>query len=108
MLSVLSKVKLKNIKNYSYQYIWKLFSLFWHFDWSPFTVGQKIQTVIEARDGQNGGAAKMVDRWGDPDASKCVLSASIIDRESDPVSMFRAPFCFVGFYLLVKLIYLLI
>ncbi|KAL8488655.1 hypothetical protein ACS0TY_024814 [Phlomoides rotata] len=41
--------------------------------------------VIEARDGQNGGAAKMVDRWGDPDASKSVLTASIIDRESDPL-----------------------
>lgn len=44
-----------------------------------------FQTVIEARDGQNGSDAKIVDRWGDPDSSKCVLSASILDRESDPV-----------------------
>lgn len=27
----------------------------------------------------------MVERWGDPDSSKCVLAASILDRESDPV-----------------------
>ncbi|XP_011083920.1 WD repeat-containing protein 74 [Sesamum indicum] len=41
--------------------------------------------VIEASDGQNGGAAKMVERWGDPDSSKCVLAASMLDRESDPL-----------------------
>ncbi|XP_057786004.1 uncharacterized protein LOC131003514 isoform X2 [Salvia miltiorrhiza] len=41
--------------------------------------------VLEARGGQNGNAAKVVERWGDPDASKCVLSASILDRESDPL-----------------------
>ncbi|KAL0397246.1 UNVERIFIED_CONTAM: WD repeat-containing protein 74 [Sesamum calycinum] len=40
--------------------------------------------VIEASDGQNGGAAKMVERWGDPDSSKCVLAASMLDREFDP------------------------
>ncbi|GFP98313.1 WD repeat-containing protein 74 [Phtheirospermum japonicum] len=40
--------------------------------------------VIEAHDGQNGGSAKMVDRWGDPDSSRCVLAASMLDRESDP------------------------
>ncbi|KAL1553343.1 WD repeat-containing protein 74-like [Salvia divinorum] len=39
--------------------------------------------VLEARGGQNGDSAKVVERWGDPDASKCVLSASILDRESD-------------------------
>lgn len=27
----------------------------------------------------------MVERWGDPDATNCVLSASILDRESDPL-----------------------
>ncbi|KAL0425280.1 UNVERIFIED_CONTAM: WD repeat-containing protein 74 [Sesamum radiatum] len=41
--------------------------------------------VIEASDGQNGGAAKMVERWGDPDSSKCVLAASMLDREFDPL-----------------------
>ncbi|KAL7099275.1 hypothetical protein ACP275_09G073100 [Erythranthe tilingii] len=41
--------------------------------------------VIEAHDGQDGGAVKMVERWGDPDSSKCVLAASILDRESDPL-----------------------
>ncbi|XP_073136097.1 ribosome biogenesis protein NSA1 isoform X2 [Henckelia pumila] len=41
--------------------------------------------VIEARKNENGGAAKMVERWGDPDSSKCVLAASILDRESDPL-----------------------
>ncbi|XP_042031372.1 WD repeat-containing protein 74-like [Salvia splendens] len=41
--------------------------------------------VVEARGGQNGDAAKVVERWGEPDASKCVLSASILDRESHPL-----------------------
>ncbi|KAH6799226.1 Transducin/WD40 repeat-like superfamily protein [Perilla frutescens var. frutescens] len=41
--------------------------------------------VLEVRGGQDGGAAKVVERWGDPDASKCVISASILDRESDPL-----------------------
>ncbi|KAG6410195.1 hypothetical protein SASPL_128247 [Salvia splendens] len=41
--------------------------------------------LLEARGGQNGDSAKVVERWGDPDASKCVLSASILDRESDPL-----------------------
>ncbi|XWS60298.1 hypothetical protein CRYUN_Cryun07bG0024300 [Craigia yunnanensis] len=40
--------------------------------------------VIEAR-GKEGGVAKVVDRWGDPDASKCVLAASIDDRKTDPL-----------------------
>ncbi|GER36288.1 transducin/WD40 repeat-like superfamily protein [Striga asiatica] len=41
--------------------------------------------VIEAHDGESGGAAKMVERWGEPDASKCVLAVSMVDRESDPL-----------------------
>ncbi|XP_051152833.1 uncharacterized protein LOC127266591 [Andrographis paniculata] len=41
--------------------------------------------VVEAREGQDGGAAKVVERWGEPDSSKCVLAASIFDRESDPL-----------------------
>ncbi|XP_073281919.1 ribosome biogenesis protein NSA1 [Primulina huaijiensis] len=41
--------------------------------------------VFEASKRENGGAVKMVERWGDPDSSKCVLSASILDRESDPL-----------------------
>ncbi|KAL0464111.1 UNVERIFIED_CONTAM: WD repeat-containing protein 74 [Sesamum latifolium] len=46
--------------------------------------------VIEASDGQNGGAAKMVERWGDPDSSKCVLAASMLDRDSDPIEVISA------------------
>ncbi|GMN64373.1 hypothetical protein TIFTF001_033449 [Ficus carica] len=40
--------------------------------------------VIEARS-KEGGAAKVVDRWGDPDSSKCVLAASMVDRKQDPL-----------------------
>ncbi|EOY22424.1 Transducin/WD40 repeat-like superfamily protein [Theobroma cacao] len=39
---------------------------------------------IEAR-GKEGGVPKVVERWGDPDASKCVLAASIDDRKTDPL-----------------------
>lgn len=41
--------------------------------------------VTEARSKQGGGVAKVVDRWGDPDASKCVLAASMDDRKVDPL-----------------------
>ncbi|XP_022736887.1 WD repeat-containing protein 74-like [Durio zibethinus] len=40
--------------------------------------------VIEAR-GKGGGVPQVVDRWGDPDASKCVLAACIDDRKTDPL-----------------------
>ncbi|XP_004297545.1 PREDICTED: WD repeat-containing protein 74 [Fragaria vesca subsp. vesca] len=40
--------------------------------------------VTEARSKQ-GGVPKMVERWGDPDASKCVLAASMVDRKFDPL-----------------------
>ncbi|XP_057970367.1 uncharacterized protein LOC131159456 isoform X1 [Malania oleifera] len=40
--------------------------------------------VIEAHDKQ-GGIPKVVDRWGEPSSSKCVLAASIDDRKSDPL-----------------------
>lgn len=40
--------------------------------------------VIEAH-GKQGAVPKVVDRWGDPDASKCVLAASIDDRKHDPL-----------------------
>lgn len=40
--------------------------------------------VVEAR-GKQGGVAKVVERWGEPDSSKCVLAASINDREFDPL-----------------------
>lgn len=40
--------------------------------------------VIEAH-GKQGAIPKVVDRWGDPDASKCVLAASIDDRKHDPL-----------------------
>ncbi|XP_024027729.1 WD repeat-containing protein 74 [Morus notabilis] len=40
--------------------------------------------VIEARS-KEGGAAKVVERWGEPDSSKCVLAASMVDRKKDPL-----------------------
>lgn len=40
--------------------------------------------VIEAH-GKQGGIPKVVERWGEPDSSKCVLAASINDRKIDPV-----------------------
>lgn len=40
--------------------------------------------VIEARSKQ-GAVPKVVERWGDPESSKCVLAASIDDRKSDPL-----------------------
>ncbi|KAG5537141.1 hypothetical protein RHGRI_024542 [Rhododendron griersonianum] len=40
--------------------------------------------VVEARSKQ-GGVPKVVERWGDPDASRCVLAASIDDCKSDPL-----------------------
>ncbi|TYH35837.1 hypothetical protein ES332_D13G221600v1 [Gossypium tomentosum] len=44
--------------------------------------------VIEARE-KGAGVAKVVERWGDPDASKCVLAASMNDRKIDPVTVAR-------------------
>ncbi|KAJ8448844.1 hypothetical protein Cgig2_011465 [Carnegiea gigantea] len=46
--------------------------------------------VIEARRKQ-GGVPKVVERWGDPDSSKCVLAASIDDRETNPVFSLSLP-----------------
>lgn len=40
--------------------------------------------VVEARDKQ-AGPPKVVERWGEPDSSKCVLAVSITDRKSGPV-----------------------
>ncbi|XP_059442482.1 uncharacterized protein LOC132174813 [Corylus avellana] len=40
--------------------------------------------VIEAQ-GTQGGIPKVVERWGEPDSSKCVLAASINDRKIDPL-----------------------
>ena len=42
--------------------------------------------VIEAH-GKQGGVPKVVERWGEPDSSKCVLAASINDCKIDPVSI---------------------
>ncbi|KDO52584.1 hypothetical protein CISIN_1g0141542mg, partial [Citrus sinensis] len=39
--------------------------------------------VIEAR-GEHGGVPKVVERWGDPHSSNCVLAASIDDSQNDP------------------------
>lgn len=41
--------------------------------------------VIEGK-GEQKEAPKVVERWGEPDASRCVLATSIVDREFDPVS----------------------
>ena len=41
-------------------------------------------TIIEAK-GSQGGASRVVERWGELDSSKCVLAASINDRKDDPV-----------------------
>ncbi|KAK8684433.1 hypothetical protein V6N13_040462 [Hibiscus sabdariffa] len=41
--------------------------------------------VIEARGKGGGGVPKVVDRWGDPDASKGLVAASLIDRKIDPL-----------------------
>ncbi|XP_060194782.1 uncharacterized protein LOC132623984 [Lycium barbarum] len=40
--------------------------------------------VIEAKGEQNE-APKVVERWGEPNASRCVLATSIIDRQFDPL-----------------------
>ncbi|KAL5750728.1 hypothetical protein ACOSP7_025331 [Xanthoceras sorbifolium] len=40
--------------------------------------------VIEAR-GEQGGVPKVVERWGEPDASKCVVAASFHDNKHDPL-----------------------
>ncbi|XP_030961641.1 WD repeat-containing protein 74-like [Quercus lobata] len=40
--------------------------------------------VIEAK-GSQGGAPRVVERWGELDSSKCVLAASINDRKDDPL-----------------------
>ncbi|KAE8056654.1 hypothetical protein FH972_013402 [Carpinus fangiana] len=40
--------------------------------------------VIEAH-GKQGGVPKVVERWFEPDTSKCVLAASINDRKIDPL-----------------------
>ncbi|KAK4349684.1 hypothetical protein RND71_032439 [Anisodus tanguticus] len=40
--------------------------------------------VIEAK-GEQKEAPKVVERWGEPDASRCVLATSLVDREFDPL-----------------------
>ena len=41
-------------------------------------------SVVEARDKQRG-IPQVVERWGDPESSKCVMAVSMIDRNSQPV-----------------------
>ncbi|XP_019152207.1 PREDICTED: WD repeat-containing protein 74-like [Ipomoea nil] len=41
--------------------------------------------VIEARGGEQKEAPAVVERWGAPDSSRCVLATSMIDREHDPL-----------------------
>lgn len=43
--------------------------------------------VTEARS-KEGGIPKVVDKWGEPDSSKCILAASFDDRKSGPVRSF--------------------
>ncbi|KAK6781739.1 hypothetical protein RDI58_019535 [Solanum bulbocastanum] len=40
--------------------------------------------VVEAK-GEQKEAPKVVEKWGEPDASRCVLAASLVDREFDPL-----------------------
>ncbi|RDX62090.1 hypothetical protein CR513_59613, partial [Mucuna pruriens] len=40
--------------------------------------------VVEARDKQRG-VPQVVERWGDPESSKCVMAVSMIHRYSDPL-----------------------
>lgn len=40
--------------------------------------------VIEAK-GEEKSVPKLVERWGEPDSTRAVVAASIIDRELDPV-----------------------
>jgi len=40
--------------------------------------------VIEAK-GEAREAPKVVENWGEPDASKCVLATAIVDRKFDPL-----------------------
>ncbi|KAE8057309.1 hypothetical protein FH972_014010 [Carpinus fangiana] len=42
--------------------------------------------VIEAH-GKQGRVPKVVERWGEPDSSKCVLATSINDRKIDPIEV---------------------
>lgn len=41
--------------------------------------------IVTEAGSKQGGAPKVVERWGEPDSSRCVLAASIIDRKVDPV-----------------------
>ena len=63
-----------------YLYIWVFDAFAWCLCF--FFLGGVI--VIEAKVSQ-GGAPRVVERWGELDSSKCVLAASINDRKDDPV-----------------------
>ncbi|GAY51031.1 hypothetical protein CUMW_131150 [Citrus unshiu] len=56
--------------------------------------------VIEAR-GEHGGVPKVVERWGDPHSSKCVLAASIDDSQNDPLLAVARKNGLTIFYLLM-------
>ena len=43
--------------------------------------------VIESRDKERG-VPRVVERWGEPESSKCVLTTSMVDRRYDPVSVY--------------------
>ncbi|XP_019266673.1 PREDICTED: cytochrome c-like [Nicotiana attenuata] len=43
----------------------------------------RLIKVIEGK-GEQKEAPKVVERWGETDASRCVLDTSIVDREFDP------------------------
>lgn len=50
------------------------------------TFVKKILGVVVEAKGEQKEAPKVVEKWGEPDASRCVLAASLVDREFDPVS----------------------
>ena len=45
-----------------------------------------LVAVVEARTNP-AGAAKVVETWGEPDASRAIVAASLADRAADPVSV---------------------
>lgn len=55
--------------------------------------------MIEARGGEQKEAPAVVERWGAPDSSRCVLATSMIDREHDPVcfNVYIYSLCFYFF-----------
>lgn len=60
--------------------------------------------VVEARDKQRG-APQVVERWGDPESSKCVMAVSMIDRKSHPVCIGKLFFLEYSFVCVLSFFY---